>query len=668
MRFEVLAPAGSRDALIAGVRCGADAVYLGGKSLSARRNAGNFNDEELAWAAEYCSARGVGLYLAVNTLCRDDEFKEAYSLVKHALACGINAFIVQDMGVAKMIRDCFPQARLHASTQTSVMTIQGVEALKEKGFVRAVLPREMSAGEIAKISRSTDLELEMFVHGALCMCVSGQCYMSAMIGSRSGNRGLCAQTCRLPFSACGKGRYVLSLKDLSLIKHLAEIESLGVFSLKIEGRMKRPEYVAAAVTAIKSAVSGEYSEKMQNDLQSVFSRSGFTDGYFTGKTGAEMFGVRSREDVVAAAGVLKDLSRFYDKEKPLVPVDMHFRMRRGDRAVLNASALGRQVSITGEIPQNALNAPLTAEMLKNRLSKLGGTQFYAKNISIDADDGLILPASAVNDMRRRAVAELSKAKKMQVEVLPLVIPPKKETENKRPYFTARFTSASQVPDKHPFKRIFLPVWENTSEFIRLGAGAELPRGLFSSEERLKKRLAQLKNAGVTKALCGNIGSYRLAQQMGFDVCGDFGLNVFNSLSARQFSHPILSFELALAQANAVHAKDTGIIAYGRIPLMLTRNCPVKNTVGCEKCGKKGVLKDRKGKEFPVVCSPYPCVEILNSVPIYMADRMNEVKTDFAHFYFTNESKTDVQSILSLYENGEKAPFAFTRGLYYRGVL
>lgn len=668
MRFEILTPAGSRDSLVAGVRCGADAVYLGGKALSARRNAGNFNDEEIEWAAQYCAARGVKLYLAVNTLCRDDEFEQAYSLVRHALECGADGFIVQDPGVAAMISSCFPQARLHASTQMSVMTPRGIKALEDSGFVRAVLPREMSAAEIEEIARSTDMELEMFVHGALCMSVSGQCYMSAMIGSRSGNRGLCAQTCRLPFSAGAKGGHVLSLKDLSLIKSLGEIERLGVFSLKIEGRMKRPEYVAAAVTALKNAVRGEYCADIEKQLRSVFSRSGFTDGYFKDRRGAAMFGMRSREDVTAAAGVLKELSHLYDKETPLVKADMKFEARRGEKAALTASALGKTVKVYGETPQEAVKAPMTAESLKNRLSKLGGTPFYAGEIIIEADGGLMLPASAVNDMRRRAAAQLCAFEKKKVDALPLKMPDKKEAPGKTPYFTARFASASQIPEKHPFKRIFLPVWEDDCEFAKHNAGAELPRGLFGCEERLRQRLAELKAAGVTKALCGNLGSYRLAKDMGFEVYGDFGLNVFNSISARQFAHPILSFELDLRHANSVNAPDTGIIVYGRLPLMLARNCPVKCSAGCAQCGGSGRVKDRMGKEFPVVCSPYPCVEILNSVPVFMADKMSDIKTDFAHFYFTNESREEAGQIVSLYENGSKAPFEFTRGLYYRGVL
>lgn len=668
MQFEILAPAGSWDALVAGVRCGANAVYLGGKSLSARRNAGNFNDEELERAAEYCSARGVKIHLAVNTLCKDGEFEEAYDLVSHALSCGIDNFIVQDLGVAQMMRNCFPQARLHASTQTSVMTPSGVAALKELGFSRVVLPREMSFDEIKEISDSTDTELEVFVHGALCMSVSGQCYMSAMIGQRSGNRGLCAQTCRLPFSACSKGRYVLSLKDLSLIERLPQLNKLGVISLKIEGRMKRPEYVAAAVTAVKEAIEDSYTAKTKNELQSVFSRSGFTSGYFDGKTGADMFGTRSKEDVVAASGVLKELSHLYEKENPLQKLDMNFEMRQGKNALLTASALGKTAVITGGVPEKALNKPLTAESIIARLSKLGGTQFYAGNINADVDEGLILPASAINDMRRRAVEELSAYEKKNVVSKPLKLPMARANNGGTPYYTARFSSAAQIPANHPFKRIFLPVWSKTEDFVKYGAGAELPRGLFGCEKRLRLRLAELKQAGVKYALCGNIGSLKIASDMGFEVCGDFGLNVFNSVTAGIVPHPMLSFELTASEAGRVNAQDTGIIVYGKLPLMLTRNCPVKSTVGCEKCGRHGYLKDRKGKTFQVVCSPYPCVEILNSVPVYMADKMNDVKTDFAHFYFTDESAAQVEKIISLYKNGTFADFEFTRGLYYRGVF
>lgn len=667
MKFEILAPAGSKESLVAGVRCGANAVYLGGKALNARRNAGNFNNEELKEAVAYCHARGVRVYLTVNTLCKDGELGEAYELVKFALTCGVDAFIVQDLGVIKMIRECFPEARIHASTQVSVMTAEGFRALEDMGVSRAVLPREMTADEILEIRKSTDMELEIFVHGALCMSVSGQCSLSAMIGQRSGNRGLCAQPCRLSFSADNSGSFDLSLKDLSLINRLKEIEALGIVSLKIEGRMKRPEYVAAAVTAIKKAASGEYSPDDEKMLKSVFSRSGFTQGYFENKMNASMFGVRQKEDVVAAKPVLKELSHLYDNENPLVPMDIELECVKGKPVVLRASALGKGAEITGDVPETAINKPMTEEGLRERLSKLGGTQFYAESVKITLDDGLIVPASKINALRREAVERLSAAEEYAPLCLPMpIITPR--SGQAKPYFTARFSSADQIPDRHPFKRVFIPIWSSAEDFIDNSAGVELPRGLFGKEKELTERLERLKKIGVKNALCGNIGSYRLAEKMGFKVYGDFGLNIFNSVSAREINSPILSFELALDEANRISTGDTGIIAYGRLPLMLTRNCPVKNNIGCAKCDKRGALIDRKGARFPVVCSPYPCVEVLNSVPLYMADRLDEIKTDFVHFYFTNEEKSKVEKIVSLYENREKADFDYTRGLYYRGVF
>ena len=667
MKFEILAPAGSRESLVAGVRCGANAVYLGGKALNARRNAGNFNNVELEEAVAYCHARDVKVYLAVNSLCKDSELEEAYEFVKFALTCGVDAFIVQDLGIIKMIRECFPEARIHASTQMSVMTPEGFAALKDMGVARAVLPREMTAEEISEIRKSTDMELEIFVHGALCMSVSGQCGLSAMIGQRSGNRGLCAQPCRLSFSADNSGSFDLSLKDLSLIRQLSEIEKLGIVSLKIEGRMKRPEYVAAAVTAIKKAVEGEYSAADEKILKSVFSRSGFTQGYFENKMNAAMFGVRQKDDVVAAKPVLGELSHLYDNENPLVPMDIEFECVKDKPVVLRASALGKTVTVTGEAPEIAINKPMNEESLRERLSKLGGTQFYADSVKIMLGEGLIVSASKINALRREAVARLSSVDEHDPICLPMpVITPRKE--NTKPCFTARFSSAEQIPDHHPFKRVFIPIWSSDEAFIDHSAGVEIPRGLFGKERELIERLEKLRKIGVKNALCGNIGSYRLAEKMGFKAYGDFGLNIFNSISANEINSPILSFELELDEANRINAGDTGIIAYGRLPLMLTRSCPVKNNIGCAKCNKKGTLTDRKGARFPVVCSPYPCVEILNSVPLYMAERLDEIKTDFVHFYFTDESVNQVRKIISLYENRKKADFDYTRGLYYRGVF
>ena len=660
---EILAPAGSMESLIAAVRCGANAVYLGTKGINARRGATNFTFEELKQAVEYCHARDVKIYLALNILISDSERELAYKTVEAGLSLGVDAFIIQDLGLAKIIHSHFPTARMHASTQCSVNSPEGFKALEKMGFVRAVLPREMSLDEIKEIRQATDMELEMFVHGALCMCVSGQCYLSAMLGGRSGNRGLCAQPCRLGFSADASRSCDLSLKDLSLIGNINEIAQAGVVSLKIEGRMKRPEYVAAAVTSCKKAIDGEYSASDENTLKSVFSRTGFTDGYFTGER-KDMFGTRQKEDVVAAKDVLKELSHLYDNENPLVPIDIEFICKANRKAELTARALGKTVTVTGTVPEKAINKPMTEESVKTRLAKFGNTQFYLNNITIDLDDGLILPASVINSMRREAVEMLD-----EVEIQPFTQMPYKAEKYKEkdctPYYTARFLNPDSIPDKHPFKRIFIPIWSSDEDFVDNRAGVEIPRGLFGMEEKLTKRLEHLKKIGVRKALCSNLGAYSLAQKMGFEVYGDFGLNIFNSESAQLFNSPILSFEATLEQTNRIGAKDTGIIGYGYLPLMLTRNCPIKNHLGCSRC--TGKLTDRKGFEFKVKCSPYPCVEVLNPVPVYMGDRQKEIKTDFIHFYFTDESKNQVEQIINLFKTGGQFDGKYTRGLTYRGV-
>ena len=333
-KAEILAPAGNMDSLIAGVRCGADAVYLGGKELSARRNAANFTDEELEEAVRYCHARGVKVYLTLNTLASDSEMNIALGIIERACEINADALILQDLGIAKLAREAAPSMPLHASTQMSVHTLSGLFELAEMGFRRAVLARELSRSELLELAEKSPIDLEVFVHGALCMSVSGQCYLSSVLGARSGNRGLCAQPCRLPFLAPGGVRHALSLKDLSLVESLTELEDLGITSFKIEGRMKRPEYVAAAVTACRASLDGEYSGELMNQLQSVFSRSGFTNGYYFSKLGNDMFGIRSKEDVVSAKNVLSDLEKLYGKEKQIVPTDFAFTAISGQLSPL----------------------------------------------------------------------------------------------------------------------------------------------------------------------------------------------------------------------------------------------------------------------------------------------------------------------------------------------
>ncbi len=278
--MEILAPAGNEQSLIAAVRSGADAVYLGTGAFNARRNADNFKDNSLAEAVNYCHGRGVKVYVTLNTLIRDEELPAFLDAAREVAEAGPDGVIVQDLAVVKVLKTICPDLPLVASTQMSVHNAAGVKALEDLGFSRVVLARELTLEEIRKIRSETRAELEVFIHGALCMSVSGMCYYSAMMGERSGNRGLCAQPCRLN-SACNGRPYALSLKDMSFITRVRDLEAAGVCSVKIEGRMKRPEYVAAAVTAVRTALDGK--EPDMATLQAVFSRSGFTDGYLTGK-------------------------------------------------------------------------------------------------------------------------------------------------------------------------------------------------------------------------------------------------------------------------------------------------------------------------------------------------------------------------------------------------
>lgn len=670
MQFEILAPAGSMESLIAGVRCGAHAVYLGGQTFNARRGAGNFSPQELQAAVQYCHTRGVKVYMTLNTLVSDSELPGAVAAAGNALDAGVDAFIVQDLGLAAALAAVYPGVHLHASTQCSVTTPAGFQALEKMGFRRAVIPREMTAAEIEEIRRSTQMELELFVHGALCMCVSGQCYLSSVLGARSGNRGLCAQPCRLPFSADASGSCDLSLKDLSLVRHLKKIGDLGVLSLKIEGRMKRPEYVAAAVTAVKHAIAGVLDPADEAQLQSVFSRSGFTDGYFTDQRGSAMFGVRSKADVTAAKDVLRDLAHTYEKEQPLLGLNLQATCRAGEPVTLRATLEdGRTVTADGDVPQPARNAALTAESLAQRLGKWGGTPYYVKKIDIEIDDGLFLPAAAVNALRREIADRLEAAPPAPVERRPLPPLPAGGTAGK-PYYTARFANVAQIPENHPFRRIFLPLGTPANTLLAHNAGVELPRGVFGIENKICQELAILKAAGVKNALCPDLGAVQIARAAGLEPYGDFGLNVFNSRTAHLLPHPLASFELRQEDVNrlAANGNDVGALVYGHLPLMLTRNCPVQAHIGCAACQKQGRLTDRKGCTFPVVCNPYGCTQLLNGVPLYMGDRMREMRTAYAHFYFSVESQHQVQQVLDLFAAGQKPDFPYTRGLYQRGAL
>lgn len=660
---------------MAALRCGADAVYFGFGAFNARRNAANFSDEEAEKALRLCRLHGVRAHITLNTLVSDDELKTLAETLKRTCREAADALILQDLGVIRLARTLCPDLPRHASTQMTVGTPAGLRLLASRGFSRAVLPRELTKTEIAELSETAPLELEAFVHGALCMCVSGQCLLSAMLGSRSGNRGLCAQPCRLPFAADGGTGHDLSLKDLSLIENLPELVNLGVCSFKIEGRMKRPEYVAAAVTACREALTGDYSATREADLEALFSRSGFTDGYFENNRGKAMFGTRKKENVTAATNaLLKSYEKLYEKERAVRPVQFEFTAKVNTAPRLVATCDGHSVTVFGDtLCEPAKTRPLTAEIVEKQLQKCGGTVFFAKEIQCHIDENIALPLSELNALRRKALDALTEAlsapKPYKINEMPLLDAfPAHKAGTKKWYF--RFRDASAVPENLQFDRLFLPLSTPKQILAKYHAGVYLPRGLFGSQ---KQTLKALRESRAPYALCDTLDAVAIAKEAGVEIIGGPFLNLFNTLALKEaeeigVSEAAVSYELTVSQINRLGCSlPRGVCIYGRTPLMLTRNCPIKNGVTCAQCGRKQSITDRKGIAFPVRCEN-GFSEIFNSRPTCLSDRLQELQNiDFYLLDFTTESKAECRQIIENYRRGAPADGAYTRGLYYRGV-
>lgn len=679
---EILAPVGNFQMLEAAVRCGADAVYLGAKDFSARRNAENFSADELKTVAEYCRIRGVKVYLTLNILIKDSELGAACELARKAYLAGIDGVIIQDIGLAHILSSAVPELALHASTQMSVMSPAALPYLKKAGFKRVVAAREMSRTELKRFCSEAEklgIETEVFVHGALCMSVSGQCRLSAFLGSRSGNRGLCAGPCRLPFSVAGGLGHDLSLKDLSLLNHISELQDMGVASFKIEGRMKRPEYVAAATAAALAARdTGFVPEEIGSLLKSVFSRSGFTDGYYTDSLNREMFGIRTKEDVTAADAAFSLLHGLYRNERQRVKISALLRAEQGAPLRLTLSDGKNTVTAEGEIPQKAQNKPVTAEKLKAAADKFGSTPYLPEKIDVICGDGLFVPAAAINSLRRTAAEMLDAARAKIQRERPAAAPYKaaSKTATAKPQrLYAVFSSSEQLPKSlENISKIIFPI-EKEPPAIPAGitAAALLPR-ITADEEYIKKRLEIFKTHGFTEALCGNIAAVQAALDCGYKVIADTGLNVYNSASAKEAHNMgadeiVLSCEMLLSDISRLSSPvPIGIAAYGKLPLMLYRCCPVKNGKSCKECGGKGTITDRKGVVFPVRCGKRYS-EMLNSVPVWLADRKSELThLDFLMLCFTDETAEQTEEIISAYINGGAPSEKYTRGLYYRGLI
>lgn len=686
-RIEILAPVGSEEMLRAAVFSGADAVYLGFSGFNARTGAGNFDADSLQEAVRFCHARGVAVHVALNTTVYGTELSALEQAIRAVAASGADAVICQDLAVATLIGKIAPQLPRHGSTQMSVHTLQGALELKELGFTRVVLARELSLPEVEHITKHCGIETECFIHGALCMSVSGQCYMSAFLGGRSGNRGSCAGPCRLPFEANalpeGKpGRlHHLSLKDNSAIDKLDKLQALGVASAKIEGRLRTPEYVAAAVSACLAGREGRAYDR--DLLKNAFSRSGFTSGYLDGKIDGTMFGVRSEADAELTKKTLPMLRELYRRERSRVPVQMKLEIEEGGEKLTVTDADGNKAFAYGDAePQPARTDP--TESLNRSLTKTGGTPFTAEKITVEMDGGpWFIPGSAVNELRREALDALLKKRETlrpwptteeHVAALPQrTLPPRRTLR-------ARFERWEQVPERalDGVEYLILPIAQadRVPREWRAKTLLELPRVMFGAlEQDTARRIAATQDAGFAGYEVSNIAHLRLCR--GLPMTGGFGLNITNNVAAQFYAEQGLSSLLILPEvkdsdiASIAPTRNgkpvpTGVMIYGHMPLMLTRACPLQNIHDCAHCDKTGVLTDRKAKKFPVRCG-LGVRTIYNPVPIYMGDKPGALAVDYGVAYFTLESREEAAQILDSIRT--HAPFEgdFTRGLYFKGT-
>ena len=693
--MELLAPAGSMEALRAAVCNGADAVYLGADTFNARMNARNFSAADLQEAVVYCHVRGVKVHLTLNTLVLDREMPRAAELIRLAASCGVDAFIVQDLGVVSLCRQLAPDVPIHASTQMSIHSLEGVMEAAALGCSRVVLARELPAEEIAHICKKSPVEIEVFVHGALCMCYSGQCYLSSVIGRRSGNRGQCAQPCRLPY---GYGRfestrYPLSLKDNCLAGELDELRRMGVASIKIEGRMKRPEYVAIVTRAYRTVLNGgKLTPSDLQELETAFSRQGFTDGYFRGQTGSDMFG--RRQEGEDTADLFASARATYEQGEPQrIGVRFYAMIRRGEPAQLAVEDPdGNLCRARGPVPEQAVYRSLTPQDLEQQLKKTGGTPYLCTAVRSSLDPDLMLPASAINAMRRDVIAELT-AKRGRAAPARLNAydePPRYDGIAGEPQLTIAVRTAGQITSRMLSMKptvLYVPLSELAEHpdlpqrvSVETQLAAILPRVIWSGELiPIARQLRTVYEMGVRQVLAGNLGQLHIARTAGFAVRGDFGLNIVNSRAMRYLREQgldsqLLSFELTLPQIRDISkAVPAELLIYGRLPLMLMENCVMKNRTGICACQTGTVrLVDRVGEEFPVVKDPGTCRNVLlNGKKLYLLDKKDALRGMglwALRLQFTTENPGEIDKVLMDYQG--RAVFdagSYTRGLYSRGV-
>ena len=662
--LELLAPAGSMESVQAAVQNGAGAVYLGYGDFNARRNAKNFTREEAAAAVSYCHLRDTKVHLTLNTLLTDRELPRAAQVAAEISEMGVDAVIVQDLGVARMLRQVAPDVHLHASTQMTVHSLDGVKECADLGMTRAVLSRELSRDQIAYICQNSPIEIEVFGHGALCMCYSGQCYLSSLIGGRSGNRGLCAQPCRLKYG-WGKraDEYPLSLKDMSLVGYLKELEDMGVACLKLEGRMKRPEYVAIVTRVYADALreGREPTAEELRQLEAAFSRQGFTQGYFLDQKGPDMFGTRQEgEDPRELFAQAR--TTYESGENRKTPVRLYAWIQAGEPAQVAAEdSQGRVVQVEGPVPEAAVNVPLTREKVEGQLGRTGGTPFHCEKATALVDEGLSLPLSALNALRRQALEKLSQERARPLE---------RKTGEYHP--GVRYENPKGAPLRADHPGAAGP--EAGADLPPLRRGGGLPRRgpplSGGGGGRVRPAPPHLLGSGAAPAEAA-AGSYEEAGRAG-GPGGHPGRGAPGQGAG--LPGPQRLRHRGVQQPDPQGAEKAG--GGGGHRLLRAEICPdsgpiIHNHTGRHSCEEGQRLVDRKGEHFPVVKAWGCRNEILNGKTLFLADKAVDYQRlglTSVRLLFTTESPEECVRVLERYlGRGRYRPGEFTRGLYYRDV-
>lgn len=720
-RAELLAPAGSFASLKAAVAAGADAVYMGGARFGARAYAQNADQDEMIAAIEYAHLHGCRLYMTVNTLFKENELGELYEYLLPYYKAGLDGVIVQDLGALSFIREHFPGIELHASTQMTITSVYGAKELKRLGCCRVVPAREVSLEEIRRIYDETGMDIETFVHGALCYCYSGQCLMSSLIGGRSGNRGRCAQPCRLPYRVYGQEngtavnkedqKCVLSMKDLCTLDILPQILEAGVFSLKIEGRMKSPRYTAGVVRIYRKYLDryleygseGYYVEpEDKKELLDLFDRGGFTSGYYTRHNGRDMIALKEKPEFRETNKELFDfLDREYVETEKKEPVEGYAYLAEGLPSVLTLTCGDISVTVSGQEPQAAKNQPMTREKVIRQLGKTGDTAFEFTELEAEVCGALFLPVQALNELRREGFEALTEAIQNQwrrkapeagevqngadsgeksSRAAGCAGPVPDESAGKRPmYLTVsaetgdQLSAALAVPE---VRRICLDASsfqpERWAEFVQLihQAGKEcyltLPH-IFRTHAIgfFRTYRSCLEQAGFDGLLIRAFEEiqWMREEQISFSASFDASVYAWNhgavhTLKEEQAAFITAPWELNSRELEPVfeacrrEGLPAELIVYGRAPMMVSAQCITKTVKGCSKCPSLLWMKDRTGARLPVQNHCAFCYNtILNPLPVSLhgcADSVKRLAPEGLRLCFTIETGEETKAVLNAF--------------------